>query len=110
MKLLVENILLIFYYISKNIILSNLKNKDFETSNVFENCYQNLCRLFFWKKKEKEKLSTVIQFFFNPKKYEETKIEYNINNVNIESILYGYRYCLNELYDENENEIYSTLY
>ena len=98
-----------FYYVSKNLILTNLKNKSFETSKIFDNFYQNICKPLF-EKSEKEKLSTVIQFFFNPQKYEEIRREYGINNSNIEAILYGYRYCLNELSDENENGIYSTLY
>ena len=44
------------------------------------------------------------------------KEKYHINSSNIEAILYGYRYCLNELLsdeDDNNNDkdyIYSCLY
>ena len=47
-------------------------------------------------------------------------MDYGINHANIEAILYGYRYCLNELGsawklrrsrpNENENGIYSSIY
>ena len=53
---------------------------------------------------------------FNPKKYGEIKKEYGIISKNIEAILYGYRYSLNELLsdeedDDNEHDyIYSSLY
>jgi mRNA-degrading endonuclease HigB of HigAB toxin-antitoxin module len=53
---------------------------------------------------------------FNPKKYIEIKKEYEINSENIEAILYGYRYSLNELLsnedddDVNHDYIYSSIY
>ena len=54
---------------------------------------------------------------FNPEKYKEIKEKYHINSSNIEAILYGYRFCLNELLsskddDDNndKNYIYSCLY
>ena len=53
---------------------------------------------------------------FNPEKYKEIKEKYHINSSNIEAILYGYRYCLNKLLsdeDDNNNDkdyIYSCLY
>ena len=100
-----------FYNASSNLILSYLKRKDFEKSEIYENFYKNVCKpLFENKNDEKSKLSNAIQFFFNPKKYEEIKKDFGINSVNIEAILYGYRYCLNELSEENEDGIYSNLY
>ena len=73
--------------------------------NFYEKIYEPL-----YKNKEKEKLFNAIQLIFNPEKFEEIKKAYEINSVNIESILYGYRYCLNELDNENEDGIYSSLY
>ena len=98
-----------FYIASLNLILSHLKEKDFEQSDIYVDFYKNICEPVFDKNKKK-KLSDVIQFFFNPDKYKEIQRNYGINSVNIESLFYGYRYCLSELSDENENGIYSTLY
>ena len=98
-----------FYNASNYLILSHLKRKDFEKSVIYENFYKNICNPLFEKDK-KGKLSIVIQFFFNFKKYEEIQKEFGINSFNIESVLYGYRFCLNEISDENEEGIYSPLY
>jgi len=73
--------------------------------NFYEKIYEPL-----YKNKEKEKLFNAIQLIFNPEKFEEIKNAHKINSVNIESILYGYRDCLNELDIENEDGIYSSLY
>ena len=95
-----------FYNVSYNLILSHLKRKDFEKSEIYDNFYKNVCKLLFGK----DKLSNIIQFFFNPKEYEKIQKDFGINSDNIEAILYGYRYCLNEISDENEDGIYSPLY
>ena len=94
-----------FYIASFNLILSNLIKNDFQKSKIYTNFYKNICEPLY----EKNKLSTIIQFFFNPEKYEEIKRENGINSDNIESLLFGYRFCLNELADDM-NSIYSTLY
>ena len=98
-----------FYIASINLILSNLKRKDFEQSRIYVDFYKNICEPIF-EKNDKNRLLSAIQFLFNPEKYEEIKKEYGINSDNIESLFLGYRYCLNELSDENSNGIYSTLY
>ena len=97
-----------FYNASKNIILSNFKNEELEKSEISYNFYQNLC-LPISEKTKNEKLSIVIKFFFDPKKFKEIQKEYGINYTNIESLLYGYRYCLNELSNENDS-IYCAFY
>ena len=97
-----------FYNASKNIILSNLKNKELENSYIFDNFYQNIC-LPMLENNKMEKLSIAIKILFDPKKYKEIQKEYGINYTNIEAILYGYRYCLNELSDETDG-IYCVLY
>jgi len=58
------------------------------------------------------KLFSLIQFLFKPKKYSKIKEKYEINSMNIESLLYGYRYCLNEIAEEHPRGeyIFSTLY
>ena len=98
-----------FYIASINLILSNLKKKGFEQSRIYFNFYRNICAPIY-ENIDNDKLTAVIQFFFNPEKYKEIKTDYGINLDNIESFLLGYRYCLNELSDENKSGIYSTLY
>ena len=82
-----------FFIASSNLILLRLKNKDFENSEIYSNFYKNICKPLY----ENNKYSDIIQFIFNPEKYKEIKEKYHINSSNIEAILYGYRYCLNEL-------------
>ena len=95
-----------FYIASDNLILSNLKKTDFEKSDIYDNFYKNICKPLF----DGGKLSNIIQSIFNPKEFEKNKKDFGINPVNIEAIIYGYRYSLNELSDPTENGIYSTLY
>ena len=99
-----------FYIAASNLILLRLKTKDFETSEIYDNFYKNICNPLF----EKGKLPILIQFLFNPEKYQKIKKDYGINSDNIETILYGYRYTLNEFFDnEDDNDhdyIYSSLY
>ena len=95
-----------FYIASYNSILSHLKRKEFEKSDVFDNFYKNICKPLF----EKDKLSNIIQLFYNPREYEKIKNDFGIDSINIEAILYGYRFCLNELSDENKDGIYYPLY
>ena len=90
-------------------MLSNLKNKDFEKSKIYYNFYQNICRQIIEKIKN-EKLSIAINLFFDPNTYKEITKKYGINHTNIEAILYGYRYCLNELSNYDESAIYCSLY
>jgi hypothetical protein len=105
-NLIIDN----FYIASNNLILSHLKWKDFEKSEIYDNFYKNICKPLFEKDKDKDKSFNLIQFLFNPKEYEKIEKEYGINHTNIEALLYGYRFCLNEASDEKENGIYSTLY
>ena len=103
-----------FINTSNILILTKLKNKDFELSDEYENYYNNICKPLF---EGKEKLFVLIEFLFNPKKYEELK-NYGINSSNIEAILFGFRYCLNCFEEsligkeegDDEDKIYSTLF
>ena len=106
-----------FYIAASNIILLRLKSKEFETSEIYKNFYKNICKPLY----EKNKYSNIIQCLFNPDKYKEIKEKYDINSLNIEAILYGYRYCINELLadeiddenndNDNDNDnIYLSLY
>ena len=91
-------------------ILSKLKQKEFELSDEYENYYKNICKSLF---EDKPKLSILIEYLFNRNKFEELK-KYGFDNTNIESILFGLRYsfnCLGDIKeDENSDKIYSSLY
>lgn len=101
-----------FFIVSSNLILLRLKEKNFEISEIFIKFYENICQPLY----ENNKYATLIQFIYNPKEYKKIKDKYQINSSNIEGILYGYRYCLNEFLveekdDENDNDyIYFSLY
>ena len=103
-----------FYISSSNLILLRLKEENFEISEIFIKFYENICQPIY----ENIKYGILIQFLYNPKEYKKIKDKYQINSNNIEGILYGYRYCLNELLadkrdDENDNDndyIYFALY
>ena len=99
-----------FINTSNILILTKLKNEDFELSDEYENYYNNICKPLF---EGEEKISVLIEFLFNPKKYEELK-NYGINSSNIEALLFGFRYCLNcfsEIQEnDDEDKIYSSLY
>jgi len=47
------------------LILSKLKQKEYELSDEYENYYKNICKPIF---EEDQKLSVLIEFIFNPKK------------------------------------------
>ena len=102
-----------FYLAAYNLILSKLNKKDFD-SEKYNNFYINICEPLFKKSEgdENNKLLQLIQFLFNSEKYSYIKTNYNIDQKSIEALLYGYRYCLNELAEEYEKGeyIYSSLY
>ena len=90
-------------------ILSKLKQKEFELSDEYENYYKNICKPFF---EDEPKLSILMEFFFNQKKYEELQ-KYGFDNTNIESLFYGARYafnCLSDIKEDDDDKIYATLY
>ena len=98
-----------FYKASYNLILSNLSKNDFENETIYINFYQNIVDPLF---NNNEKLITLLQILFKKEKYEEIKNLHGIIPEDIEALLYGYRYCLNEINDEYEegDYIYSSLY
>ncbi len=99
-----------FINASINLILSKLKKKDFELSDEYENFFNNICMPLF---EGDEKLFKIIDFLFNPKKYEELQ-KYGIDSSNIDAILFGLRYslnCISEIQEnDDEDKIYSSLY
>jgi len=103
-----------FYLVAYNLILSKLNKKDFDPE-IYNNFYNNICEPLFKKTEDEEennKLFSIIQILFNFEKYSKIKSDYKIESKNIDALLYGYRYCLNELAEEYEKGeyIYSSLY
>jgi len=100
-----------FYLIAYNLILSQLNKNDFDTE-IYNNFYKNICEpVFKYGKTENKKLIELVRILFDPEKYSKFKSDYNIEPIYIDSLLYGFRYCLNELAEEYEGDyIYSSLY
>ena len=95
-----------FYVVSYNSILSNFQIDNSEGNSDF---YKNICEPIF----NSEKLLLLfkaISLFYNPEKYIDIKKNYNIFSKTIKPILFGYRFCLNELYYKKESGIYYPLY
>ena len=97
-----------FYVVSYNIILSNLCmdnsdiNKDF-----YYNFYNNICEPLF---KGEKLLFKAITLLYEPTSYSENKQKYKINSNNIKALLFGYRFCLNEIESKNKKGIYYPIY
>ncbi len=100
-----------FYVAESNLILLHLKGEEFKNSEIYLKFYENISKPLY----DKNKYSTLIQTLFNPKIYVDIKERYHLNSNYIEAILYGYRYCLNELLsdeinDDNDNNDKDYLY
>ena len=103
-----------FYMAAYKLILSKLNNEKFENDNTYINFYSNICEPLYRKDddedNERNKLISLMKFLFEKETYEEIKKEYSINSEDIEVLLYGYRYCLNEIKGKEGDYIYSYLY
>ena len=89
------------------LILSKLKIENFENENTYINFYQNICKPLYDGSK---KLINLMKFFFEKNEYLEIKEKYSINPEDIDVLLYGCRYCLNEVKSKEEDYIYSCIY
>ena len=103
-----------FYVAAYNLILSKLKQKDFEIDDSYINFYQNIIKPLYEKNDDDDKILVLLQFLFDKDQYSDIKKAYEINYEEIDILLYGYRYCLNEMSieheDKNKEYIYSYLY
>ena len=98
----------IFYFSSTIFILSRLKQKQFINENlIYKNFFKNVCTPLF---KNKEKIFNAIKLLFNPEKYQKLENELNISPDNLNIILHSYRYFINEIYSNSQNNIYSPIY
>ena len=107
-----------FYVAAYNLILSKLNKDNSEIKEIHNNFYKNVCEPLFKKEDEEKdadennKLLTLIQYIFDPATYMKIKEEFDINTKNIEVLLFGYRYCLNEIAEEHPRGdfIFASLY
>ena len=95
-----------FYEASFNLILLDLIIENY-SSETNRNFYTNICKPLLNKNND---LTKAIDLIYEPRKYEDIKFKYKLNSDNIIPILYGYRYVLNELTSDNENNIYHFIY
>ena len=98
-----------FYFASSNLILSNLKIKEFYKSETYNNFYKNVCIPLF---KTSSTIFKAIRLLYDPEKFSKIKDskEFQINNETLKALLYSYRYCLNEFTSDSKDTIYSSLY
>jgi len=99
-----------FFLSANKLILSKLNNENFENDISYTNFYKNVCEPLFMKDEGENKLISLLKFIFEKDSYIDIKKEYKINSEDIEQLLYGYRYCLNEVNLKEGNYIYSYLY
>ena len=102
-----------FYLAAYNLILSKLNKKGFD-KKFCDNFYYNICEPLFKNSEEEENntLLKLIKFIFNSEEFSKIISEYEIELKNIDILLYGYRYCLNEIADQYYagDYIFSSLY
>ena len=96
-----------FYVASYNFALSNIQ---MDNPDINEGFYNNVCKPLF--KDSDILLSNAIKLFYDPKQYKKIKEteSYKINQNNIKVLLFGYRFCLNEISLGNKRGIYYPLY
>ena len=94
-----------FYAVSYNYSLTNLQMDKSDNNKDF---YKNICEPLF--SKEDKLLFKAIQLFYEPNTYNKIKKDFKINSTNIKALLFGYRYCLNEIHSKNSKNIYYPLY
>jgi len=93
-----------FYMASFNLILSNSQLKKKE---INQNFFNYICKPLF---ENNKLLWKAIELFYNPKIFEVISDKYGINANNNISFLFGYRFCLNIIFSENENGLYYSIY
>ena len=102
-----------FYLAAYNLILSKLNKEGFD-KKFCDNFYSNICEPLLKNSGEEEnnKLLKLIKFIFNSDEFFKIISEYGIELKNIDIILYGYRYCLNEIANQyyTGDYIFSSLY
>ena len=110
----------LFLLFTLNRIISNLSRNDFENNDIYKNFCKYAKTLFDKDKKPKfsKELCQLLSLFFDTEIY-KTKTKAKINNgkrkidLNLfEALLYGFRFCVNSLYfeDDKKNDIQKLFY
>ena len=96
---------------ANNLILSKLRYDEFENDDSYKNFYPNVCEPLYKKEDDdSNKLIKLMKYFFIKEIYEDIKKNYKIDSEDIDSLLYGYRYVLNEVKGKRGDSIYFYLY
>ena len=93
-----------FYIDSYNYTLSNLFFKNQDINPKF---YKQICEPLFG---NEAKLLNAIKLFYEIRKFNSIKNDLKINSNNIKPLIFGYRFCLNELFFKKMDGIYYPLY
>ena len=88
-------------------ILSHLAQKDFIESPIYKNFFENVCTPLF---KKKEKIFEAIKILYDPQKYKKLLDKLDLTRDNLKVILHSYRYFINEINTNSQNNIYSVFY
>ena len=97
----------IFYFSTSVFILSRLKQKQFINVPIIKNFFENVCTPLF---KNNDKIFSAIKLLYEPKKFSDLKKELNITSDNLNIILHSFRYFINELYSNSQNNLYCVFY
>ncbi len=97
----------IFYFSTSIFILSRLKQKQFINGPIYKNFFENVCTPLF---KNNDKIFSAIKLLYESKNYSKLQKELDITSNNLNIILHSYRYFINELYSNSQNNVYSVFY
>jgi hypothetical protein len=97
----------VFYFTTSNLILSHLLQKNFIESPIYRNFFKNICIPLF---KNKGKIFDAIKILYEPQRCKKLIDGLGINEDNLNIILHSYRYFINELNSNSQNNSYSVFY
>jgi len=97
----------LFYNLTSISILSRLKKRQFINQSIYQNFFNNVCIPLF---KNDDRIFSAIKILYDPKKYDKLQKELGITSENLNIILHSYRYFINQLYSNSQNNVYSLLY
>ena len=96
----------VFYFSTSISILSRLRQKLFVESPIYKNFFKNVCIPLF----KNNKIFSAIKLLYEPQSYRRIVKDLGITTDNINIILHSYRYFINELYSNSQNNIFSAFY
>ena len=96
----------LFYFSTSTLILFRLKQKQFIKHPIYQNFFDNVCTPLF---KKNDKIFSAIKILYEPEKYDKIQKELGISSDNLNIILHSFRYFINELNSNSQNNVYSLL-